>query len=225
MPRIHDLYSRALQLVPPKTSPLFGQTLLLCHKAFLCAAVTIGRRHPDDAAAITRRAIEAATLAVAIKVDPESLGRWQDYERRSARWAARHEKKKPPPFKPAKIAYPASVERLRAHVGTLSDAYVHFTPEFAAGQGWKVKRRGKQAYAELGYLTVDAEEIARELFVTGSFFVEVLDVLDLECFGKVFHKDAAWKKQRKDLEGAAGEIKAQWKTRRIESIVQRDDEA
>ena len=69
MPLIHNLYSRAIQLVPRQTAPLFGQTLLLCHKAFLCAAVTIGRRHPDDAAPITRRAIEAASVAVAVKVN------------------------------------------------------------------------------------------------------------------------------------------------------------
>jgi hypothetical protein len=205
MPLIHSLYSRAIQVVPRQTAPMFGQTLLLCHKAFLCAAVTIGRRHPDDAAPITRRAIEAASLAVAVKVNPQNFERWQDYKGRSARWAARHKGEKTPPFKPPRIDYPRSLDRLRSHLGTLSDAYVHFTPEFAAGQEWRRNRRGEQAYAELGYLTVDAEAIARELFISGSFYVEILEVLDSECFEGAFNKDAEWKKARKVLEVVDGE--------------------
>lgn len=222
MPLVHALYSRALEVVPLDGLPLFGQTLLICHKAFLCAVVTIGRRHPDDAAAITRRAIEAASLAVAVKADVGNFERWQDYERRSARWRARHAGEKPPRFKAPKIEYPQSLDRLRSHLGTLSDAYVHFTPEFAAGQEWRRNKRGDQAYAELPYITVDAETIARELFVMGSFHTEILELFDRSCFDGVFNRDADWRRIRKEEESCVRRIRAQ--PRRIENVV-RDETA
>jgi hypothetical protein len=89
VPSMFALYERARGLIPRQLPPLFGQTLLLCHKAFFCAAVTIGRRHPDDAAPITRRAIEAVRLAVAAKADPNLLDEWKAYTTRLARWEAR----------------------------------------------------------------------------------------------------------------------------------------
>src|SRR5258705_3563852 len=77
MPLIDKLYDRSLGLlrVADPRALFYGQSLLLCHKAFICAALTIGRRHPDDAAAITRRAIEAVSIARAIKYDPANLER------------------------------------------------------------------------------------------------------------------------------------------------------
>jgi hypothetical protein len=138
MPRVHNLYSRSIDVVPRAADGLtllFAQSLLLCHKAFLCAAATIGRRHPEDAAPITRRAIEVTSLAIAVKATPANFEKWQGYEARLKRWADRRAGKKPRPFYPD-IKYPPNprLEDLRAYMGTLSDAFVHYTPEFAAGQ-------------------------------------------------------------------------------------------
>src|ERR1700730_16831709 len=102
VPRLDALYECSLKLLPianSEVSAALNQFLLLSHKGFLSAAVTIGRRHPDDAAAITRRAIEAARLAMAIKHDPANLERWKDYEVRLARWADRRAGKIPKPLR------------------------------------------------------------------------------------------------------------------------------
>jgi len=191
MPAVHTLYSRSLVLVPTGIEPIFGQSLLLVHKAFLCAAATIGRRHPDDAAPITRRAIETVSLAVAAKADSANLSRWQDYERRRARWAARRVGDKPPRLD-SKVKYPATLDRLRSYLGILSDAYVHFTPEFAAGHEWRRNKRGEQVFAELPYITLDANRIAAELLLVGSLHLQMIGLFNRECFGRAFDRDEEW---------------------------------
>lgn len=73
---VKELYERAADLVPPGTPPSFGRILLLGHKSLLSAAALIARGLPDDAAGITRRAIEAVRTGRAIKHDRGNLDRW-----------------------------------------------------------------------------------------------------------------------------------------------------
>jgi hypothetical protein len=73
MPRLHTPYEASRTLIPRHSAVVFGRCLVLCHKCFLSAAAAIGRRHPDDAAAATRRAIETVTLALAYKLDRKNL--------------------------------------------------------------------------------------------------------------------------------------------------------
>lgn len=204
MPYVHRLYSRSIDLVPADTNVvLFAESLLLCHKAFLCAAATIGRRHPDDAAPITRRAIEVASVAIAVKADPANFERWQAYEARLKRWADRGAGKRPRPFFPA-IQYPsnARLESLRGYMGTLSDAFVHYTPEFAAGQDWRKVKRGDGGYLELPYLTVDQRTIEQQFLLLGGIHVAILDLF-VECFDFMFAKDGEWAAIRRDVERRA----------------------
>jgi hypothetical protein len=63
--RIHDLYDRSFALRPRDPDVRSLQLFIVCHGALLSAAATIGRALPDDTFALTRRAIEAAALAVA----------------------------------------------------------------------------------------------------------------------------------------------------------------
>ena len=196
MPAVHALYSRSLVLVPTDIEPIFGQSLLLVHKAFLCAAATIGRRHPDDAAPITRRAIEAVSLAVAAKAERGTLARRQDYERRRARWMARRTGAKPPRLD-SRVKYPASLDRIRKYLGMLSDAYVHFTPEFAGGHEWRKDRRGDDVFAELPYMTLDVNLIATELLMLGVLHLQMIDLFNRECFGRAFDSDEEWGTLRK----------------------------
>ena len=79
---IDQLYSKSVALVPTNTSPVFGQFLLFWHKSFLAAASLIGQAQPDDASPITRRAIEAARVAVAIKDDPKIAEKWIAFHQR-----------------------------------------------------------------------------------------------------------------------------------------------
>lgn len=202
MPYVHHLYSRSIELIPRAAEAqtlLFAESLLLCHKGFLCAAATIGRRHPEDAAPITRRAIEVASLAVAVKSDPANFEKWQAYEARIKRWAERRAGKKPRTFYPdiKYSAYPR-LNGLRGYMGILSDAFVHYTPEFTAGQDWKKVAHGDGGYLELPYLTTDQAVIEQQLFLLGGIHIQILDLF-AECFDYVFAKDSEWASIRADV--------------------------
>ena len=75
-PRMDKLYRLSIEAalaLPKDKSPALEkslQSLLICHKSFLAAATLIGQAQPDDAAPITRRAVEAVRLAAAMKADP-----------------------------------------------------------------------------------------------------------------------------------------------------------
>src|SRR5690349_5535824 len=92
---IDRLYERGVTLVPKSSPPPFGQLLLICHKSFLSALTLIGQAQPDDAAPISRRAIEAAKFALAVKRNPENAMKWAAYEQRMGRWQSREKGEKP----------------------------------------------------------------------------------------------------------------------------------
>jgi len=46
-------------------------------------------RQPDDAALVSRRAIEIGHLAIAVHLDSRNYVRWLDEKRRTARWQER----------------------------------------------------------------------------------------------------------------------------------------
>ena len=81
VPLIDQLYTHATEYIPKDTSPRYGRFLLLCHKSFLSAAILIGQAQPDDAAPITRRAIEIARVCLASKVNKENAEKWMSYEK------------------------------------------------------------------------------------------------------------------------------------------------
>ena len=104
--RLHALYDVSIGMIP-RSSPLyFGRLFLVCHSGLISAASTVARGLPADAGAVTRRAIEAACVARGIKHDPANVLRWTSYEKRMARWAARHKGKKPPRLRDAGIIDP-----------------------------------------------------------------------------------------------------------------------
>jgi hypothetical protein len=195
MPLIHELYDLSHQLIPPDdpSSMMFGRGLLMCHKSFLAAAAAIARCHPDDAAPLTRRAIEAAGVVVAIKHDPQNLERWRAAERRLARWDARLRRTRPPHLKGLGIKYPDHpvLDELRRYEGILSDAFVHFTPEFIAGQTWKHMDHGARILVELQFLEVDQRVLERELVVLGAIHHRILGLFDEYC-NRAFSRDQRW---------------------------------
>ena len=100
----------------------------------LSAAMLIARGQPDDAAPVTRRAIEIGHLAVAVHLDPENYLKWVDYKRRSSRWQQRIQRQRPksePAFKWNKeiLEHPL-LAHLRTVLGVLSDADAHYKPEY-----------------------------------------------------------------------------------------------
>src|SRR6266850_2395312 len=181
-----------------------AQLLGACHQALLSAAVTIGRGSPADAPIITRRAIEAACLAVAINHDPTNRDKWIAAERRLWRWADRRKGVKPK--QPSKsVVYPASplVESLRAKLEIMSDAGVHFAVGFLSMQRWRAERPPDSALpgpalVRFAYPESSRRELERALMFLTSVHCEILDVF-VGCFDGVFYRDAQWLRMRRNI--------------------------
>src|SRR5215470_4964918 len=80
----------------------FRKCFVLCHWAMLAAATNTASGLPKIGPAITRRALEAAKVCLAIKAHPDNFDEWKAFEQRSARWSARAsgKKLKGPPVSP-----------------------------------------------------------------------------------------------------------------------------
>ena len=182
MPQVHKLYEMSRTRIPRDSAVVFGRCLLLCHKCFLSAAAAIGRRHPDDAAASSRRAIETVTLALAYKLDPKNLEEWQQSEERLKRWEERHEGKKPTRIS---VQYSAAVrrhealEKLKRYEGILSDAFVHFTPESVVMQAFRESTEGATTTIELPYLETDQKIIEQQLLQLADIHHRILDIFGM----------------------------------------------
>jgi len=200
---VSSLYDLSIDtLAPDKITPLYGKLLLVCHKALMSAAALIARGQPDDSASVTRRAIEAACLARAIKHDKANLTRWLSYEKRLARWEAREQGKKPQPLSPT-IANPPghrTVDWLRGQLGVLSDVAVHFTPEFFDQQDWRTEDKGGGMVGlSLQYFEPSQRTIERALLALASVNLQILDLFN-ECFDNAFHGDARWRALREKIQ-------------------------
>src|SRR3989441_4774494 len=93
--RVMRLYDQSFALRDRDPDIRFLQLFIVCHGGLLSAAATVGRALPGDTIAITRRAIEAASLAAAIKADPGNYDRWLDAAKRLQRWEERHQGRRP----------------------------------------------------------------------------------------------------------------------------------
>jgi hypothetical protein len=184
------LYERAISLVPNSSAPHFGQLLLVCHRSFLSAITLIGQAQPDDAAPVSRRAIEAARLSLAVKRDPRNALIWAAYEKRMERWEARNRDEKPKPLTP-KLDLPhnhPTLSELDKHLGILSDSAVHFTPEYFGSQHWI----HSDTRIELRYFASDQRTIECNLITLIGIHANILRVFD-ECLDGCFLSDNEWK--------------------------------
>ncbi len=221
-----QLYERSISLAPRSSSQYHAAFLLICHKAYLSAAALIGRRQPDDAAGITRRAIEAACLGLAIKVDQRNVMRWLAHEKRIARWSARLENVKPTRLTDA-VVYPDDhpiVAALRSRIGYFSDAMVHFTPELVhAQQDWKVQALGETVALTLNVFAASQEIVDIEILGLIETHLMILDLFD-ECYGGAFQRDDSWRQQRAQLLDSLEKLAAPFNSPR-EPGAQTEDEA
>src|SRR5262249_24139704 len=201
---IDALYDHSVRVLVPNPPPDLLQLLAVCRQALLSAAVTIGRGSPADALVSTRRAIEAACLAVAINHDPTNREKWIRAERRLSRWAERRKGVKPK--QPSKsVVYPASplVESLRAKLEIISDAGIHFTPAFLSMQRSRAERPHDPAQrgpAFVRFASADASqgELERALVFLAAVHLEILDVF-VGCFDGVFYRDGEWLRMRRSI--------------------------
>lgn len=194
------LYDRSFARRARDPNVRFLQLFIVCHGALLSAASTIGRALPGDTIAITRRAIEAASLAAAVKADPANYDRWLDAEKRLQRWEERNQGHRPKGQPGREIVYPAATDKLRSHLGTLSDAGVHLTPEFISTQRWRLEpiEGTLGGFLRIIYFETEQRELERALMLLASIHLEILDVF-VSVFDGVFHRDAEWMRQRSDI--------------------------
>jgi hypothetical protein len=201
IPLLDSLYVEAIDMMPATSPPYFGRLMLICHKSLLGAASLLLRLHPDDAGSVTRRSIEAALLAAAIHHDKANLSKWQAFEKRTTRWDARREGQKPKSLH-LNIVYPSDekVERLLSQLGTLSDAYVHFTPEFMLNLDWRTADTGDgNVSVHLNYFTKDRPQVEREIVTLAGVHAATLDIFD-RCYDGCFSKQKRWASLRVLLE-------------------------
>jgi hypothetical protein len=205
IPLLDSLYVEGIDLIPAASPPYFGRLLLVCHKSLLGAASLLLRLHPDDAGPVTRRSIEAVLIAAAVKHDPANLAEWQSFEERTKRWDARQEGQKPKPLRPS-ITYPETeqVERLWSQLGMLSDAYVHFTPEFMLNLDWRnADVDDGTVSVHLNYFTKDRPQVEREMVTLAGVHSATLDIFDT-CYDRTFQANRRWASLRRllDIRGA-----------------------
>ena len=193
-PIMDRLYEVSVSAVPKDKSPVFGQFLLICHKSFLAAATLIGQAQPDDAGPITRRAIEVVRLAAAVKNDPAIAEEWVAYEKRMERWKARDEGEKPKFLHvPIQANHPL-VKQLMETWGIISDAEVHFTPEYFHSLRWEI--RDDRIF--LGYFSGEQRMIDSAIIQPLGSHIMMLKILDY-CLDGAFSGSKEWRRIHDEL--------------------------
>ena len=197
IPLVNQFYNLSIDLVSPNASPFYGKCLLLCHKGFLSAASLIGRALPEDSSPVTRRAIEIAEVAFAVKYDQNNYEIWLSYEQRMARWEARTAEQKPrkPIFPKLNIPIDHPVlEYLKKSKGIYSDSDVHFTPEYLETREWKEG----DSRLSLNYFTSDQRTFSRSVVdLTGTHRMLLL-IFD-KCMDEAFSTNEEWQRLHDEL--------------------------
>jgi hypothetical protein len=143
---------------------------LICHRGLLSAATATFSGQPEDGAATTRRALEAAKVCLAVKAEPANYTEWKSVEIRKDCWKRRISGEKPkgtvsPKYK--NLSTEPLYEALQAEIGALSDFSVHFTPEHLGGYEWE--RVHKPAGTEDIFFGLDEDAVAKaSLWLVGS---------------------------------------------------------
>ena len=189
------LYARAIRTAPPEGFPVFyGRLLLVCHKSMVSAANLIASCLPEDSVGVTRRAIEAAKVANAIRLNDENAQKWLAQDERHERWLRRQEGDKPKPFhvrfEDLKGDDLSAV--LDTFIGILSDAYLHFTPEFYGTLGWQIIAKpegGLGGYIHLSYFQPEIRELERHFMLLAAIHGKILSVFDRCYDGRFMQTD------------------------------------
>lgn len=156
----------------------------------LSAATLIAQRQPEDSVGVTRRAVEVARVALAIKLNDENALQWTSYQDRHDRWLRRQQGERPKSFRFKNVEGEPLMAELNRFLGILSDAYVHFTPEFYASLDWdELKAPGGGGEIFLHYFHRNSREIERQYLLLASVHGIILKVFD-KCFDGGISGDA-----------------------------------
>lgn len=193
---LDELYRAALAKAPFSKSGTERDNLLemcfvICYRALVSAATCTGSGLPEDGAAITRRALEAAKVALAISADAGNLEEWRALATRTRRWKDRSKGIKPkgpvnPQYKG--LANESLYEDLQTFIAVLSDFDVHFTPEHVLGYKWE-RTASKDGTAELAF-GLDEDAVPKGLLMLADQHRLILRVFDRCLDGKLYGDNA-----------------------------------
>ena len=179
-----DAAYRATIGKPHPGPALFGRFLQVCHKSMLAAYALIAQRQPEDSVAVTRRAVEAAKVALAIKANSANANEWLSFEHRNNRWITRQRGERPKSFrvKYDDLGGNPVADELDLWLGVLSDAYVHFTPEYFDSLDWdeKICADGERQIF-LHYFHRGAQEVERHFKLLSAAHGTIFKAFD-QCF-------------------------------------------
>ena len=200
---IHRAYKVALGLKLADDYPrIFAKFFMICHKSLLSAGVLIAQRQPEDSGAITRRAVETAKTALAIKLNEKNVQLWIAFDDRHSRWVTRQKGGIPRPFhfRPEGIGDDPLMEMLNKYFGILSDTHVHFTPEFYSVLDWQERPADEGPGGEIGlnFFHTNDRQVELQFITLGTIHGRILDVFD-RCFDGRFRQDAAMLSSLKNL--------------------------
>jgi hypothetical protein len=166
----------------------FRKCFVICHRAMLAAATTTASGLPEDGPAITRRALEAAKVCLAVKAHPDNFDEWKAFEQRWARWSARSTGQKPkgPPISPnyKGVSGNSYYQEIQGLIGVLSDAAVHFTPEHFGGYIW-TQTANPDGTVEIS-VSVGEDAVPYRLFQLVDQYMGVVRYFDHCLDGKLF---------------------------------------
>jgi hypothetical protein len=105
VPLVERMYETATVAVLglPKYSPTLLKLQMLCRRDFLVAASQIQRGLPFDSHGNTRRAVEIAKVALALRRNLANAEAWLKTEVRQRRWDARQQGLKPERLPPVRF--------------------------------------------------------------------------------------------------------------------------
>jgi hypothetical protein len=214
---VDRLYRVTIELVPVHCPRVcFGKMLLMYHKSLLSAATLIARGQPEDAALVTRRAIEIGHLAIAVHLDSQNYVAWLDEERRNGRWQKRMSGDRPksaPGHKWGKevLAHPLLTD-LRTFLGMLSDSDAHFTPEFEGNLQWEERvTPGEGATIALAYFDTTKRVINCAFVNLAAIHLKLLNVFDT-CFNEGLRQDGAWQLLRATAWSIGAELAVEFRS-------------
>lgn len=206
--QIDNIYNHTIEIFPSDVPERYIRFLLLFHKSFLSAATLIAQYQPDDAAPITRRAIEIARICLASKHDDDNYEKWLSYQKRYERWQKREKNEKPPHLPHIQLNLPDKhpiLDDLMRELGTLSDAFVHFTPEYYSSLNWKDDIENEPPKINLSYFISDQRILERELLILAGSHAKFLQIID-ECIDRYLYRQSSWRSLMVSLYNAGSKL-------------------
>ena len=210
LPLVDRMYTTGSEVAAQRHSPTLVKLMMLCHREFLVAASQIQRGLPFDSHANTRRAVEIAKVALAVKRNPANAEEWLNDDLRKRRWDARERGKKPERLTPNRfpeLDKEPLIASLQDYFGVASDMYIHFTPEYFGQQVFSqrpVEGDSEKVFIALNYFTEQRPILFHAIYLSG-LHVRVLLVFDA-VFDNEVTGDAGWSVLRVTFDQLAMEL-------------------